>query len=274
MKHTYLVVDINFLHSQALRDRLCSQPDIRLVLPDLAMFEMSKSSNREFTFKRSLGIMAQEPNRVFVSRALGDCLSYELNRKVAVVGHLVDREATVFVRRLLSAVATGIRNAEYDQVIEDPQNQLLGMVHDYLNHTTNKTRLAELVDATKLLMTTEFSKRLRSASVTRQEKLDFIYEKAPSLLVDMLKENGFSREKAICLLRQKPMILRYCYLKLWECLLSEQKGRLKNRREKDISNDLIDHEYVLTATFFNGVLSHDGAVNDAYAAVSQILSRV
>ena len=133
MKHTYLVVDINFLHLQALRDRLYSQPEIRLVLPDLAMFEMSKSSNREFTFKRSLDIMAQKPNRVFVSRALGDCLSYELNRKVAVVGHLIDREATAFVRRLLSAVATGIRNDEYAQVINDPQKHFPVMVRDYLD---------------------------------------------------------------------------------------------------------------------------------------------
>lgn len=263
---------MNFLRLEALRDQLRVQPEIRLVLPDLAMFEMAKSSNRELTLKLSLDIIAQEPHRVFVSRALSDCLSYELSRKVAVVGHLLDRESTIFLRRLLSAVATGIRNAEYDQVIDDPQNYLSDMKRDYLDDSLNKTRSVQLVDVTKRVMTPEFANRLRGSLVGTPEKIHFVHEKAQSLLLEVLKENGFSHEKVIYLRRQKPMILRYFYVKLWACLSWEEQGRIENINAGKVTNDLIDHEYVLAATFFNGVLSNDRAVNDTYAAVSQLLT--
>ena len=69
------------------------------------------------------------------------------------------------------------------------------------------------------------------------------------------------------------MILRYFYVKLWACLSWEKQGRIENINAGKVTNDLIDHEYVLAATFFNGVLSNDKAVTDAYAAVSQLLTR-
>lgn len=238
------------------------------------MFEMAKSRNRELTIKLSLGILALEPNRVFVSRALSDCLNYELNHKVAVVGHLIDRDATNFLRKILVSIATGFPNSEYDQMISDPQNHMSGMKRDYLDHDANKSRSLELVDETKRTMTTEFAKRLRGSHATKREKIDFIYEKAPSLLVGVLQDNGFSRQKAIRLFQQKPMILRYFLVKLWACLSWEVQGRIEGLGPAKLSNDLIDHQYILTATFFNGLLSDEPAVNEAYAVVQELLARV
>lgn len=237
------------------------------------MFEMAKSRNRELTIKLSLEILAQQPSRVFVSRALSDCLTYELHSKVAVVGHLIDRDATNFLRRILAAIATGFPNSEYDQVISDPENHMSGMRRDYLDHDANKSRSLELVDETKRSMTAEFAKRLRGSRATTREKIDFIYEKAPSLLAGVLEDNGFSRQKAIQLFRQKPMLLRYFFVKLWACLSWEEQGRIQGLGPAKVSNDLIDHEYVLAATFFNGVLSDEPAVNEAYAVVQELLAR-
>jgi len=112
LTHQYLVVDQNFLRTDALRDRLGAQPQLRIVLPDLAMFEMAKSTNRELTIKLSLSIVAEDPDRVFVSHALAHCLSYELKTGTAVVGHMVDQRATKFVRKLLYSVSTGVRGSE------------------------------------------------------------------------------------------------------------------------------------------------------------------
>ena len=273
MTHQYLVVDQNFLRTDALRDMLRAQRQIRIVLPDLAMFEMAKSTNRKLTINQSLSIVAEEPGRVFVSHALGHCLSYELKNGVAVDGHMLDQKATKFLRKLLNAVSTGIRNPEYDGVIDDPENHVSGMKRDYLDHTANKARSLELLDVTKRSMTGEFAKRLRGSRATVDEKLDFIYEKAPSLLVGVLEENGFSREKATRFYRKKPMILRYFFAKLWACLSWEEQGRIEGLSPAKVSNDLIDHQYVLAATYFDGVLSEEPAVNEAYAAVQQLLAR-
>lgn len=237
------------------------------------MFEMAKSRNRELTVKLSLEILAQEPHRVFASRALSDCLRYELRHKVTVVGHLIDRDATQFLRKLLTAIATGLPNSEYNRVISDPQNHMSDMMQDYLDHTANKSRSLELVDETKRSMSAEFAKRLRGSRATTSEKIDFIYEKAPALLVGVLEDNGFSRQQAIRFFRQKSMLLRYFFVKLWACLSWEEQGRIQGLSPAKVSNDLIDHEYVLAATFFDGVLTDEPAVNEAYSAVQELLAR-
>jgi len=158
-------------------------------------------------------------------------------------------------------------------VIADPQNHISGMKRDYLDHAANKARSLELVEETKRSMNGEFAKRLRGSRAALDEKLDFIHEKAPSLLVGVLEENGFSRGQAIRLYRKRPMLLRYFFAKLWACLSWEEQGRIEGLGPAKVSNDLIDLEYVLAATFFDGVLSDEPAVNDAYAAVHQLLAR-
>ena len=245
----------------------------KFVLPDLGMFEMAKSSNRELTIKLSLEILAQAPGRVFVARALSDCLHYELVQGKPVVGHLIDSEGTRFLRRLLVAVASGEKNDVFDKVVNDSDGHLGGLRRDYLDHVDNKRRSIELVEETKRGMSAEFAKRIRGSKATFDEKLDFIREKAPSLLVGVLEDNKFSRNRAIQLMRKQPMLLRYFYVKLWACLCWEEQGRIEGLGPSKVSNDLIDHEYVLAATFFSGVLSDEPAVNEAYKAVTQLLAR-
>ena len=272
MRHRYLVVDQNYLRTRALQDILVANPEVRLVLPDLAMLEMTKPVQRELTVRLSLKDIAREPGRVFVSKATSECLKYELTFKRSVSGHMLFREATNFVRKILIAVDTGVPNEQHTKVIEDPENHIPELMRDYLDHETNKARSLELVDATKQEMSAEFARRVRGAKVATEERIAFVAEKAPSLLVGVLEDTGFSREKAIAFARTRPMLLRYFYLKLWACLVWEEQGRLESLGALKVSNDLLDHEYVLAGTFFDGVLSAEPAVNEAYQAVKRMLS--
>lgn len=272
MQFRYLVVDQNYLRTESLRAILTEQHDIRIVLPDMAMLEMTKSDKRELTVQQSLQALACHPSRIFVSRATSECLKYELENGCPVTGHLCFREATQFLRSVLLAVATGTPTEEYLRVVKDPEDHLSGLKQDYLSHHVNKERSLELVDATKREMSNEFAKRVRGARATHEERLAFVREKAPSLLFDVLLDNGFRREKARGLIRRKPMLLRYFYVKLWACLEWEEQGRLEGMAGKKISNDLLDHEYILAATFFDGVLSDEPRVNKAYQAVSALLA--
>lgn len=272
MRHQYLVVDQNFLRTPALRDVLMERPHVQLVLPDLAMLEMTKSDEPELTAKLSLKIIAGHSSRVFVSRAMSECLKHELTTGRSVSGHLLFRPATTFLRKVLAAVKTGTPNEQYRRAIDDPENHLSALKRDYLNHAENKSRSLYLLDETKKQMPVEFAKRVRGSRATREEWIKFVRMKAPSLLVGVLEENGFSRERAMVFIRTKPMLLRYFYLKVWTCLVWEEQGRLEGLGEKKVSNDLLDHEYVLAATFFDGVLSDELKVNDAYKAVTLLLA--
>lgn len=273
MSRRYFVVDQNYLRTQSLQELLQGQPEVRLVVPDLAMFEMTKSDNREVTVRLSLATLAQYPSRVFVSRSMSECLKYELGTQRPVNGHLLFRDATQFLRNVLHSVSTGVSNSDYKKVIHDSGDHLSGLKRDYLDHDANKARVLELVDGTKQGMTAEFASRVRGAKATFDEKISFVETKAISLLGGILAEEGMSQQKAMNFIRRRPMLLRYFYLKLWACLTWEEQGRIEGLGVKKVSNDLIDHEYVLAATFFNGVLSNESQVNEAYAAVCCLLKR-
>ena len=271
MSGVYLVVDQNYLRDPKFEHLLAATANTRIVLPDLAMFEMAKPDERELSIRLSLATLARYAHRVFVSRPIAECLRHELERVQPVAGHMLFREATQFLRQVLQAVATGVTNAAFERVIHDPEDHLFDLKRDYLDHDSNKCRSLELVEATKLEMSAEFARRVRGNQATREQKIAFVREKAPSLLLNVLQENNFSRARAVNLIRRKPMLLRYFYANLWACLTWEEQGRLEGLGSKKVSNDLLDREYVLSATFFDGVLSRDGRVNEAYAVVAQIL---
>lgn len=236
------------------------------------MLEMAKPDERELNIRLSLATLSRYAHRVFVSRAIGECLRHELERVQSVSGHMLFREATQFFRQVLDAVATGVTNAAFERVLHDPGNHLFDLKRDYLDHDANKRRSLELVEATKLEMSTQFARRVRGKQATWEQKIAFVREKAPSLLLSVLQENNFSREQALNFLRKKPMLLRYFFANLWACLDWEEQGRLEGLGSKKVSNDLLDREYVLSATFFDGILSCDARVNRAYAATVQMLT--
>lgn len=272
MSHFYLVVDQNYLRNPQLESLLAATINTRIVFPDLAMFEMTKTDKRELNIRLSFAILAKYAHRVFVSRAIGECLKHELEHGQPVSGHMLLRGATQFLRQVLYAVANGVTNAAFERVIHDPESHLFDLKRDYLDHDSNKRHSLELVEATKLEMPAEFARRVRGKQATREQKIAFVREKAPSLLLSVLQENNFSRERALKFLRRKPMLLRYFYANLWACLSWEEQGRLEGLEPKKVSNDLLDREYVLSATFFDGILSCDARVNDAYGATAQMLT--
>jgi hypothetical protein len=272
MRHTYLVVDQNYLRNPDFERLMATRQNTRIVLPDLAMFEMAKSDERELTIRRSLTTLAKYSHRVFMARAIGECLKYELERAEPVSGHMLSREATQYLRQVLRAVSTGRPNAVFERVVQDPEKHILDLKRDYLDHASNKRTSLELVEAAKREMSTEFASRVRGKRATSEEKIAFVREKAPSLLTGVLEENNFSRERALNFVRKKPLLLRYFYVNLWACINWEEQGRLECLGPEKVSNDLLDREYVLSATFFDGILSCDGRVNEAYAATAQMLT--
>lgn len=272
MQPRYLVVDQNFLRADELRSQLASDPNLCIVLPDLAFLEITKNERWELTLRLSLAVLADYRQRVFVGRSVSESLRYELYHGKPVTGHMMYRDATRFVREILASVESGTEGEGIARIRSNPDNHLQELQRDYLNHSANKLHASELVDATKLVASSAFAESVRSNRASREERLEFLTKQAPSILLGVLIDNGFSRERASSLARKKPMLLRYFYLKMWASIDWLEMGRLEGLGEKRVTNDLLDHEYVLTATFFNGVLSKERKVNDAYHDLMQLLS--
>ena len=275
MQKRYIVLDQNVLRGDELRERLCADKFIQFVLPDLAFLEMNKSAQWEQTLRRSLEILSSHKNRVFVSHSVSQSLRTELTRKTSVQGHsMLYREATYFVREILQSVQDGADGHGIARIKSNPDNHREALEHNHLQHEQNKAQLAALIDVTKSMVHTEAIKRLRSGRANRDEKLDHIFEIAAALLPQILVDYGFTKEKSRMFLKRKPMLLRYMYLKVWLCIDWVQMCGFDSLPSEKVTNDELDHEYILTATFFDGLFSAEGRVNDAYQDLLRLLSRI
>ncbi|OQA31189.1 MAG: hypothetical protein BWY57_02462 [Betaproteobacteria bacterium ADurb.Bin341] len=272
MNKRFLVIDQNYLRTPQLK-ALLEDDRIRIVLPDLALLEMTKGMHREVTIRNSLAELSNYPDRVYIAEATSTCLQYELSNKQSVSGHLVHKKGTNFLRKILEALRVGDKNGELLLVLNDPDGHIPALERQYFDHSDNKNRALDLVHAAKLDMSTDFAKRIRSGKATMDERLAFVHERASSISINVLADYGFSNEKATMFIRKKPMLLRYFYLNIWDCLVWECQGRLESLASRHVSNDLLDRDYILAATFFDGLLTSEKRMNEAYSAILQLIKR-
>lgn len=271
-KH-YVVVDLNFLGRGNVEGLLTARPGTRIVLPDLSFLEMTKSDRWESILRSTLQPLSQYSNRVFVCRSVSDGLAAELANLHSVNKHMLNREATQFVRDLLNWVGSGREGYAIARIRADPECHRASLAADYLDHGRNKARLKELIEDTQSMLSGELQKRMRSANVSGEERVQFIHEMALSILPQVLGTRGISIDKARVFMRRKPLILRYMFLKIWHCVFWIEKGGFHTFPESKVTNDEIDQQYVLAATFFDGLASLETKVNNAYEDLMLLLAK-
>jgi hypothetical protein len=275
MRHRYLVADQNYLRSPELQSLLDSDPALKVVLPDLGFFEMAKGDRAELTVRLSLRTLSQYPKRILLARAVGQAMRFELDHKRPIPGMAAPRRLTKLVQEVLEDLRLDPDTSAVSKLLDQPPEQLEWLKRQYLDHEDNKARALELLQSTKTGPDAEFVRRVRSGRSTFEERLEHVSERAPSMLYSVLveKQFSFSRERALHFIRTKPLLLRYFYLNMWALLDWEEKGRLEGLSPKKVTNDYLDREYVLAASYFDGLLTKEEPMNVAYRAMSLLLQR-
>lgn len=273
MLKRYLVVDQNFLRKPDLKAIAESEPNARFVLPDVALTEMCKSPQWESTLRGSLSILSAYPNRTRASISVGEAINSEINTQRSIAGHLLPREFIPIFNELLSALSAGTPSKTLAQIAHRISSIQASLAASELNHEQNKLSAEALIKVTKSIVTDEQVKSLRNGSMKRDERLGFIFREAPFVLEDFFHQANFSKGKARRFLKTKPLILRYTYLKMWASLDWIAKGGFEGLPPERATNEAMDHDYVLLATFFEGILSKESKVNEAYQDLCQLLRR-
>jgi hypothetical protein len=122
------------------------------------------------------------------------------------------------------------------------------------------------------MITHDTIKALRAKQIPLQDKLDDIKKSAPVFLREYLRQAGFPANTIGPFLKQTPALLRLTYLRIWLNLNWLEQGGFDNVKPEIITNDYMDHDYILTATFFDNFLSLDKKAISAYDAISSIIN--
>jgi hypothetical protein len=269
----YLIIDQNVLRKSRLETLLRDHPEVRCVLPDLAFFEMTKTPQWETTLRHSLAILSRCPSRVYVCLSVNEGLARELATLQPVTNHMMFPKATAFVRDLLESVRTGSDGHAMSRLRQHLPGHVQQLASDHLNDEENKNRLAGLIEVTKGALPEALQKRMRGAKVPDSQRLDILHEIGTSLLPQVLSTHGIAVPKARSFMKSKPLVLRYLYLKAWRCLTWIQNGGFESFPAKAATNEEIDNQYILSATFFHGLVSEETMVNESYQDILLLLAK-
>lgn len=261
------------MRKSALGEVIASKPDTHFVLPDLSFLEMTKSPQWERTLRCSLNQLALVPRRVHVAYSVNEALDIELDSLRPINGHLLHADATNFVREILAWVATGSETDAIRRIKSDPDNHKDALAADYLNHIENKAHVGDLIDTTKRFIPEEIQKLMRGGKLSAAEQIDAVHEIAVGLMPQILGERSISKERARSFMKGRPMVLRYLLVKAWYSVHWISLGGFGSLRGADVTNELLDQQYVLTASFFDGLLSEEHRVNESHRDLSLLLRR-
>ena len=273
MTKRFVVVDQNILRKPFLETLLIDEPDLRIILPDMAFLEMTKTAEWESTLRNSLATLAKFPRRVHVCLSINEALGTELNELQPMHARMMFPAATAFIRNLLDGIESGAGSTSLERIRQNPDGHLNDLIQQHLDHRENKDRLLSLIESTSTMLPKETKKRLRSRKIEDEERLQIIFDIGTSLLPGVLESRNIDRSAATKFMRKKPMVLRYLFLKAWRCLRWLGDGGINTRPATAVTNDELDDQYILAATCFGGLLSEERASNEAYRDLRRIVAK-
>ena len=175
-KH-YIVLDQNALQTPVSNvvgamtlPKLLANPKVHFVLTDLCFLEITKNLETwELSLRKSLELVATVPGRVHVACSIDEALKDEVCNLSPVQG-MLNHEATLFLRDILTSLHSGIEGHALDIFRRNCPENVAQRSVDYLNHTENKDRVLGIIDT----VSEDLHEQLRRKELSEEEKLEQI----------------------------------------------------------------------------------------------------
>jgi len=267
LKH--IVVDQNVLRKESLLQPAIEQAKSNnefIILTDIALAEMMKAEQWEYTTRRSLKILSELPEIVAVAAAIGPLMKLELDHGKACTD-IVDGEVSSALRNLLDEFRTsdGPTLAHIKTAIDDAR-QLAGSQH--FDHDRNKQRLAQVVRGCKESLSAEEIKAVRRGdeakiqqflagwSMTRTCRDGLVGAGYPELLANQLAT--------------QPSVSGHEFYAMVSLALRWMDS-LDGAEAAKVTNDLADQDYIVTATFCRDIVSEENRVRQMYSRLKSVI---
>ena len=246
-------------------------PTAQFVIPDVAFIEMCKGDKWQEVMRMSLRTLSKCPGRVYHSLGVGEALKKELSTKRSIDGDLLPSQFRVFVRSILVDVAKEASDGGVSLLSRRMAEVQREIKENELNHASNQESLKTRTKIIKDTLGPEVLKLLKNGLSDDSERLAFIRRVATDLLRTHLRNDGWSDNAINNFIKSKPLTLRFFILSVRHAIEWARKNGLDSMAAEKITNDMLDQEYVLIASFFDGILSKETEVNRAHSDLTVIL---
>lgn len=267
------VVDMNVLQCPDFAAKIRAEAESRFVIPDVALVEMCKHEDCRLTMKLALQVFSPHIDQVAVSFSVGEISNTELNSRCpSTPDGILSSEFTSLVGNLITDLAKDENDKTNDSIqkrFSDARESLLGKDLDAANA---RLRTEQLLEVLHQGLRPKLIASIRSPNLSWPRFLAFVQVMSEIFFLKMLKkDHGMEEIDALRFIARKPMYLRYNYLLARHCLITIRNGGNVAAAGKELNHQL-DLDYVLIASYFDGLLSQDKKVNEAHRDLLAILS--
>jgi hypothetical protein len=265
------VLDQNYLRTTELETLVATEPGATFVLPDVALLEMCKGEKWRDVMQMSLATLSQCPTRVFHSLSVGEALNSELQTLKSIHGRLLPRELKKFIRSILEDISAGTSTNGIATLTSGMVKVQEEVRSNELNHERNQASLLTRTKIIKDVLGAKALRQLKNGLDNDTDRLKLVYRIAFDLASSHLKNEGVSDNKIKVFLKTKPLLLRYFLLSVRHPVEWAKTNGLDSMSPDKITNDILDQQYVVIASFFDAILSRETRVRDADADLRALL---
>lgn len=264
-----LVIDQNQLRKPPLEKFLAASKENYAVLTDTAIFEMLKGNAPIYVADKSLKILSRFPDQLLATDGTGVLMRKELAERKAIatpVNDLLTDRLRIFLSKAHAYYDGHEKVFPIDKAVFE---QMTKIKRQRLNHGLHKKALLDGIDAIKkssLELQAKMKERIFDRDVYR-----FAYQAAFTLFSRSISRFGLSNEVIqrlyldYCLWARISMI-SFLFVMEWYV-----KNGAVNMGNEKTTNQFIDNDYIVSATYFDGILSEEKEVNMLYGKMRDLL---
>lgn len=272
VKKKIYVIDQNVMRRAEFDEFIAGNSDAKFVIPDTGLVEMVKSERWEETFRHSFRKFTPLASRCFMSLSIQEARELEQASRTSAVGHLLPREFTALLRGAIveSQVGTGPTMSLLRERMAAARDDL--QRHD-LNAEANRGELQLLVSRLRTGLTMDEIKACRQSGMAgRVARLSLARGVGDTTYVAYMKNAGVPEPVSRRLWKTKSITRRWCYMAVHQALQWLGDGGLEAATDKAVLNDVLDQDYVILGSVFDGIISSETDVRNAVQDLDVMLA--
>ncbi|MCE0499506.1 MAG: hypothetical protein LV481_16320 [Methylacidiphilales bacterium] len=268
------IIDQNRLRSDALDDRLhYSTPADLFVLIDTAFVEMCKGKAFEIASNKNFMFLREHPSKVAVGSSISELLRQELHTRKPT-SDIINPNLTDAFRLYLEELRThGQARPRHAKLMELVTLHQDSLADGALNIAKKRADLQSTLDSWKQNLSPEDLQSLRSHRWTDKKWLSKSGVAAANGAIQLLIENGWSRDEAVAFCKLSPLFFRFQLAFNNLALHWLEHHGLPTAKDDTVLNDLLDMEYVVSATYAKELVTIDQKAGEQLALLNRLLEK-
>jgi hypothetical protein len=238
----------------------------------MAIFEMLKGGDPIYSAKRSLAIISEFPNQVYCTAGTGDLMRHELKER-RLITTPIDEDLTGRMRHLLPGVAAFLagRSSQFPLDETHVVQERAAALQQRLDHAFHKKMLDGGIAVLREKLSPELQKEIRSGTLSK-DVYNFAFQTSFIAFRDAIADYKLPEEEVEQLFRKYCLTARQTIVYTLASMRWFEVGGPEAMSAEKVTNDLHDIDYVVLASYFDGIFSKEARVNTLYTRMKDFFA--